>query len=474
MKQTTIISCIALALLLGGCYKDKGHYDINMPTLPQVTNLEEEYEAVVGDSLIIEPVVEAAPGDEIELEWRIFAPEAPAGDYEFTGPALRIIFGLQANRYAARLTVHNTTNGMKYFHNFEIQGVTEFVRGTTVLSVEDGITRFSFIKPDSTVQARLYEAIHGKELPADPLQLLYMHDEATGNLPLGYWIITRNGGVRLNVSNMQEDPLYPNTLAANFFSAPDQLDVGLFQHFNRGVLMGVVNGKFYGGATTTWNQSVTYGMFGGYADGDYELAPSFIMTTIGPNTSFIGFDRNRKQFLRFNLYGNPVFFGTQYSVTNPQIFDPLNVGMDLVDMVQVNNAETFAYVADADGTIHELAFQVNFSGPFTFTPIHKRPFVRQELFGENTKLLAARNGVIYIAAGNKVYRYNPLNEEVRELDATFTAPVTMIKLADNENTLVVGAGNSLYYLAIQTGRFGDLTGQINGIPGYPVDIAFRN
>ena len=474
MKQTIITFGVALALLLGGCYKDKGHYDINMPMVPLVANLDEQYEAIVGDSLVIEPIVEAAPGDDIELAWRIFAPEAPAGDYEFVGPSLRIIFGLQANRYAARLTIHNKTNGMQYFHNFEIQGITEFVRGTTVLSVEDGITRFSFIKPDSTVQPRLYEAIHGKQLPAEPLQLFYMHDQASGNLPLGYWIITRNGGVRLNVSNMQEDPLYPNTLAANFFTAPENVAVGSFQQFNRGVLMGVVNGRFYGGATTTWNQSTTYGMFGGYADGDYDLAPAFVMTTLDAGTSFIGFDRNRKQFVRLNMYGSPMFFGTQYNVLNPEIFDPYDVGMDLLDMVQINNSETYAYVSGNDGTVHELAFTVNFNGPFTFTPVHKRPFVRQELFGENTKLLAARNGVIYIAAGTKVYRYNPLNEEVRELDTSLPAPVTMIKFTDNENTLVVGAGNSLYYLAIQTGRFGDLTGQINGIPGYPVDVAFRD
>ena len=473
MKQT-IISCgTALALLLGGCYKDKGNYDINMPVAPTVSDLEEQYEAIVGDSLIIEPVVEAAPGDDIELEWRVFAPEAAAGDYQFVGPSLRIIFGLQANRYAARLIVHNKTNGMRYFHNFEIQGITEFVRGTTVLSVEDGITRFSFIKPDSTVQARLYEAINNKQLPADPLQLFYMHDQATGNLPLGYWIICRNGGIRLNVSNMQEDPLYPSTLAANFFAAPENITVGSFEHFNRGVLMGVINGRFYGGATTTWNQSTTYGMFGGYADGDYELAPSFVMTTLDAGTSFIGFDQNRKEFLRFNLYGNPMFFGNQYNVSNPEIFNPYNVGMDLIELVQINNSETYAYVSGDDGTVYELAFTVNFNGPFTFTPSHKRPFVRQELFGEGTKLLAARNGVIYIASGNKVYRYNPLNEEVRELNTSFQAPVTMIKLADEENTLIVGSGSSLYYLAINTGRLGDLTGRIDGIPGYPVDVAFR-
>src|SRR3546814_15484663 len=135
----------------------------------------------------------------MRLEIRNFAPALLACDSQFGCPSLPIIFGPQAHRYTAGRTIHNHAYGMRYFHNFEIQGVTEFVRGTTVLSVEDGITRFSFIKPDSTVQPRLYEAIHGKQLPSDPHQLFYMHDQATGNLPLGYWLVTRNGGVRLKV-----------------------------------------------------------------------------------------------------------------------------------------------------------------------------------------------------------------------------------------------------------------------------------
>ncbi|WP_257666364.1 PKD-like family lipoprotein [Parapedobacter tibetensis] len=469
-----ILSISIVALLFASCYKDKGNYDINMPEIPVVGNLDTLYEAIVGDSLIIEPQVTAAADADIELEWSIGVPEAPAGAYEFLGSSLRIVFGLQANRYTARLTVHNKTNGMRYFHTFVIQGITEFVRGTTVLSVEDGITRFSFIKPDSTVQPRIYEAINGKQLLDEPIHLFYMSDLGTGGMPLGYWLISRHGGVRLNVSTMQEDPLYPNTLATNFFSPPANMTVGSFQQFERGVLMGIVNGKFYGGTTNTWNQAATYGMFGGYADGDYELAPTFVMSTVDNNTSFIAFDRERQQFLRFNLYNGPTYFGTQYSVINPEIFDPLHVGMDLIDMVQINNADTYAYVSGEDGTVYELLFNVNFNGPFTFTPGHERPFVRQELFGENTKLLAARNGVIYIASGSKVYQYNPLNEEVRELNTQFNTPVTMIKFTDGENTLVVGSGTSLYYLAIQTGRFGDLTGQIDDIPGYPVDIAFRN
>ncbi|MFC3198626.1 PKD-like family lipoprotein [Parapedobacter deserti] len=468
-----VIALSILSILSVSCYKDKGNYDINMPVAPEVTNLLETYGAIVGDSLIIEPEIIAPADADIELEWRIGVPEADSS-IEQVGPSLRMVFGLQANRYHALLTIHNKANGMRYFHRFYIQGVTEFVSGMTVLSVENGVTQLSFIKPDSTVQSRLYEAINGKQLPANPRHLLYMTNQTTGGTPLGYWIITQNGGVRLNVTTMQEDPVYPNTLATNFFLPPPTIEVGHMVQHPQGVMMGVINGRFYGGTTHTWDQAATYGMFGSYADGDYNLAPKFVMANVNGQYSFIAFDRIKRQFLRFNLYGVPTYFGTQYTVTNTGIFDPTNVGMDLVDIVQSNNTETYAYVRGADGTIRELAFTVNFNGPFTFTPGHNRLFVRQNLFGENTKLLAAQNGVIYIASGNKVYRYNPLNEDIRELETSFDTPITMMKFHNGQNTLVVGSGSSLYFLAIQTGRFGDLTGQIDGIPGYPVDVAFRN
>lgn len=464
----------AMSLAWSSCYKDKGDYDINMPETPVVTGLDSIYEAVVGDSLIITPTIGMENPAEIALGWRISVPESETGYLNYTGPSLRMLFGLQANRYNVRLTVYNKTNGIKYFHTFNIQGITEFATGTSVLSVEDGITQFSFIKPDGTVQARLYEAINGKVLPPDPMHLFYMKNQLTGNTPLGYWIVAKSGGVRLNVSNMLEDPTYPNTLADNFFLAPNTLEVGSVEQHRQGVLMGIINGKFYGGTTSTWDQATTYGMFGSYAAGEYELAPSFVMSNVNNSTTFVAFEKNERQFLRINLYGSPSYYGTQYTATNTGIFDPTNVGMDLLQLLQINNGDCYAYCLASDGTVHELKFTFNFNGPFTFSPAHKRPFVRQDLVGDDTKWRAAKNGVIYIGAGNKVYRYNPLNEEIRELDTSFdNHEVTMLKLSDDENILMVGAGTSIYYLDISTGKYGVLTKEIEGIPGYPVDMAWR-
>jgi len=464
---------VLLAGLLSSCHKDLGHYDIDMPSEPTVSSLDSVYTAVVGDSLIIDPGVIAPPGADIELTWRISV--MIGNDVTYKGPVLKVIFGLAAQRYDARLTVFNKTNGMKYFYKFAVKGATDFEKGTTVLSVEDGVTQFSFIKPDGTIQARLYHAMQGKDLPSDPLSLFFLRNKFTGGTMLGYWLISKHGGVRLEPNTMMEHDRYPNQLADNFFTTPENLEVGSFVEHPQGVMMGIVNGKFYGGTTSTWDQAGTYGMFGLPAEGDYELAPSFVMAITDPGTYFIAFDKNRKQFLRINLYGAPAYFGTQYSVEGASIFDPMNVGMDLIKLIQLNNADCFAFMkAGPEGKIYELKFNVKFTGPFTFTSQHKREFKRPELINADTRWQGAKNGVIYISSGGKVFRYNPINEEFRELATNFGGtPITMLKLSEDEETLMVGNAGTIWFTNIKTGENGSLIKKIENIPGSPVDMAIR-
>lgn len=465
---------ISILFLVTACYKDKGNYEYNMPVEPKVVGLDTLYNAMVGDSLIINPTFENIAKENIECTWEIAVPEAvDPKQYHYSGNAIRTIFGLQAKLYNARLTLLNKSNGIKYFYDFKIQGSTEFSKGTLVLSEENGVTRLSFVKPNGEVQARIFEAINLKKLPDNPLSVHFLANKYTGNTPLGYWIVCKTDGVRLNVNNLVQEELKPGTIKDNFFLAPANIEIGNLQKHFQGVLMGVINGKFYGGITTTWDQANTYGMFGAYADGDYQLYDKYIMTNINDNVSMIAFDKVHKQFLRFNLYGSPMFFGTQYAVTNSSIFDSTNVGLDLIDIVQINNTDTYAYCKDQNGTVFELKFNVNFNGPFTFSPLHKKAFVNQQLITNKTKMLATKTGFIYIANGNKVYSYTPINENLVEIETKFTNEVTMLKLSDDEQTLIVGSGNSLYYTKISTGSNGTLQNTIQGIPGQSVDITWR-
>jgi hypothetical protein len=476
MKKEIFVSVFVYMIIatLCSCYKDKGNYAIEMPEEPQITGLDTLYEASVGDSLIITPTISGIDPASIQCNWRIDVPEATKPETNhYEGKDLRIAFGLEAKRYRARLTVTNKVNGMKYFYNFYIQGTTAFSRGSLVLSVDHGLSKLSFIKPDHTVQANIYEIINNEVLPANPLHIHYVKNQFTGNTPLGYWIISKNGGVRLDVNNLKREILKPGTLYDNFFLAPPSIDVDNLKTYPQGALLGVINGKFYAGATTTWDQSATYGMFGTFADGDYELSPQFVITAVDNNFTIIGFEKNKKQFIRINMYGSPMYFGTQYTSVNTEIFDPADVGMDLLQMVQVNNTDTYAFVKDHTGKVYELKFKANFSGPFLVTANHKKLFFHQEWINADTKMVASRIGYIYIGYQNKVFRYNPLNQQVQELKVNLPSSVSLLKLDDDENTLIAGAGGSLYYLDIQVGKDGELLHKIDGIPGEVVDLTWR-
>ncbi|MDI3320568.1 PKD-like family lipoprotein [Pinibacter soli] len=466
-KLLIIIFSISLAVAFNSCYKDKGNYTYDMPEEPVVTHLDTVYKAVVGDSLIITPTISVKNNASLSFDWRIGGPNV--ADQHFSGSSLRMLFGLGTGRFYGRLTVINNDNGMHYFHDFKIDGVTNFSLGTAVLSVENNVTQFSFIKPDGAVQARIYAAIQGENLPAKPLAMVpTVHQQILPVTISSYWVLTENGGVQIGADSLKR----AKDLTGNFFNAPDTTKVTQMSGTQLGVITGVINHRLYAGFWQTWNRAPIYGMFGVACDGDYTLDKGLIYASGSTGDYYIGYDAVKKNIIRFNVYGQPMYFGTQYSVIGTA-FDPTNVGLDLVNMMQVNKGNCFLFGKSSDGTLYELKFSVNFTGPFQVTTLYKRAFSQPSLITENTKFQATDDEMFYFNSGSKVYRYNPTNQNLTPLTADFGGKnVTMIKLVD-QNTLVAGVEGSLYYLNISTGKNGDLIKKIDGIPGSPVDIAVR-
>lgn len=479
MKQLRTLLYIlfsgGLLLSLGACYKDKGNYSYNMPEEPLLTNLDTAYSVYVGDSLIISPIVSMKTKANLVFDWKISTPFTGEKDVLFTGPVFRILFGLGANRYSAHLTITNTDNDIKYYHDFIVVGQTAFVTGTTVLSTEGGVTQLSFIKPDGTVQARIYGAVNpGEELPGDATQVLAA-PQAYQPPIISYWVFGKSGenrGVQVDANTFKK----LKYLSDNFFDVPDTtLNPGRMFVNPLGVISGDINGKLFGGTTSTWDQAPTYGMFGQGAVGDYVLSPEVVSNytgTYGPG-NYIGFDVDRRQFLRFNIYGDVTYYGSSYTVTG-SAFDPTNVGMDLVHLQQINGGLCYAYCKDTDGRLFELKFNTSFNGPYEFNPMQKTLFAKPELITADTKWEATTSEVIYMTSNDKIYRYNPVNQEFKVLTTDMGGKtVTMLKVIDDGNTLVAGVDGTLYYLNISVGKYGDLIKKIDGIPGKPVDLAVR-
>jgi hypothetical protein len=463
---------IGVGVFAVSCYKDKGNYSYNVPPAPVVSHLDTVYKAIIGDTLLIQPTVTIAQAKpNLGYEWRIGVPEQQT-DLLYYGPVVKFIFGLKPQRYSARLTIIDSSNGLKYFYPFFIDGVTIYSKGTTVLSLESGVSQLSFILPDGTVQARVYKNINHEDLPGGPRQVINLVNQNYGGITTGYWIIgsqTDNPGVEIDPNTFQKT----TTMRNNFFSAPASIVPGYCQNIYTGTLNGVINGKLYVGASQTYYLSPVYGQFGSPASGDYNLYQQAIFNPTFPY--FLGYDSVRKQVVGFTNFGAAAYIGTGYQSTTTAPFDPANVGLDLLEFEQINSQNCYAFGKAADGTIQEIKFSVAFIGIIQVSPQYKRPFPRPELIAASTKWTSGPTEVFFFNNGSTIYRYNPLNQEVKALTTDFGGKtVTMIKITNGGNTLLAGVDGSLYYLDVSAGKFGDILSKIDGIPGAPVDVAQRN
>ena len=469
MKRLILVMLTAFGLLQLACYKDKGNYDYKDIAIPEITGLDTLYKAFLGDTIIINPTVKSAdPNATFTYTWRVGLPKL-FSDTTLTGYPFKFIFSLEPDDYDVRLTVTDNTNGMKYFRYFRIRGQTQFSVGSLVLSQEGNTSQLSFVKPDSTVLPRIYKALHGVDLPGKPLQVIDMIHKFINPTPaLGYWITgsgATDGGVRLNNSTL----LQYSTLRKNFFDMPAEAKPGYLENSSSGVLQGVINGKLYVGASQTYYGSDVYGMFGVAVAGDYELYQRAAFNSVMPY--FLGYDINRKQIVYFTNFGIPAYAGTGYQVTDITAFDPLNVGLDLIHFQQINDNNLFAFGKAADGTLYEIKCGVAFIGVVKLVPLYKRAFPQPSLITPTTKWAGSQAEVFYFTSGDKIYRYNPTNQDLRALTTDFGGKaVSMVKLTDNDNTLVAGVDGAVYYLDVSTGKFGDIIRKYTGIPGAPVDV----
>lgn len=465
MKRIVIYVLTVVMLMVTSCYKDYGNYDYVIPEEPVVLGLSDTvFIAFVGDTLHIKPDVTMLSGAEnLSYEWEIIIPEEQR-EILIPGLELKLPFTLLPKIYNGKFMVTDTSNGMKYFHDFQIEGRTEFSQGLVVLSIESGITRLSFVKPDKTVKPRLYELIHGETLPSGPLQLLANNEPylpTTINTYLFTFSDPENPGIEIDANVFHQTKV----LKDYFFTPPSVISPNNLIVMMNGTMIGAINHKMYIGTSSTASWSPYYGLFGDEAEGDYEISGQFIFED---NLGVAAFDINRQQFVRFSH--SAVYFGTDYNVIG-SAFDPLNVGMDLLFVKKISS-DSYAFCKDESGTIYELNFVNDFSmATNTFYPNLKREFAGSSLVTENTKWQGAATGVFFFTSNDKIYRYNPLNQDLKVLDADFGGKqVSMILLTENENILIAGIEGQLYFLDISVGQIGNIIDgrTITGIPGEPV------
>ena len=469
MKRNLLYILGGLVLLMIACSRDKGNYDyVELPD-PVVQGLDTSYSVITGDSLIITPLVKLASGkSDYDCYWKINVPEkATSLDYE--GRNLRIVFGLSSGRYTAQLAVVDNSNGMKYFYEFIISCQTEFTKGAVVLTSSGGRAELAFIKPDGTIQSDIYQAINQEALQGEPMQLVPVQNQFYLNRLTSYWITYTNGGVLVNADNLQR----MRSLKDNFFEPPASVKAEYMMNMPQGVTQALINGKLYIGATETAPFWPYYGFYGVPVAGNYKLHPQMVHNAYeNPyGTYYLGFEANQKQFVRIMKQS---YYGSDFSVMDTA-FNPKDLKMNMLYMDRFSDNDLYAF-CDSAGKKMELKFRVLLNDSTQrFYPSYKRVFPGASLVSAGTVWRSSPIGVFFFSANDKVYRYNPLNQELKALDANFGGKkVTMLKVLRNGNLLVAGVEGSIYYLDISTGKTGQVIQQYNGIAGIPKDVIVRD
>ena len=468
-----ILILAGVGLSVTSCNKDNGNYTYHVPPMP-VVKLDTVYNAILGDTLIIDPKVSISDKSHVlgyawQLQTGILTPPIVA-----SGAQLKLVFTLPAGRYNGKLTVTDSANGEKYFYTFIVQGTTIYGKGTLILSQEAGISQLSFVLPDSSMQLRIYKTLNGTDLPANAQQLIPMFNTNLNNGAIfNYWVISSQGsdpGVQIDPNTL----LQIKTLKQNFFTTPSGIAPGQFINDpSKGVLEGVLNGQIWQGAWQTAYFSDIYGQFGLPATGDYQLFPQAIFNPIFPY--YLGYESNKKQVVAFTNFGLPAYIGTGYidTVSVPS-FDPKNVGLDMLDFEQINAGNCYMFGKAANDSVYEYEFGAVFQGIIQINPIHKRPFARQDLIKADTKWASSPKEIFFFTSGSTIYEYNPLNQSFKALTTDFGGkPITMLKASADGNTLTTGVDGSVLFLDVSTGKYGDVIRRIDNIPGSPMDVYVR-
>ena len=474
MRNLIIYILAGLSLFAGSCYKDKGNYSYNAPATPVVTGLDSVYNAILGDSLIVAPTISIASKARLGYEWRILVGgDSLRTDYYYT-PQLRILFTLAALPYSARLTVIDSSNGMKYFFPFVIQGTTIYSNGYVILSQDGGTTQLSFALPDGTIQPGIYSAINKADLPPNGQQIVATYHKYINNgMIFNYWVFCSQGdnpGVELDPNTLQK----VRTLKDNFFNPPATLAPGYFVNSDgNATLFGVLNGQLWSGAYQTSPFSPIYDEFSLPATGNYQIFNRAIINLDAGPGILLGYELNKKQIVAFTNYGSLGYAGIGYQKIDTA-WDPTNIGLDVLDFEQPDGLNGYVFGRNARDSVYEYGFTATPAGPVMLTTLYKRPFPRQDLIKPDTKWVGSKFNVFYITSGATVYSYNPVNEAITALSTDFGGKsISMLKISADGNTLTAGIDGSVLMLDVSVGKNGDVIKRIDKVPGAPVDVYQR-
>jgi len=463
-----LIYIAAAALILTGCYKDKGNYEYAAINDIQARFDSDTFRVVRLDTLTITPKLSGPDTNRLRFEWRIVGvsdPDEPLAIGKIVTLSRERRFHEQitlpatSGYYMFDFVAMDTVTQVKYFTHLRLQVTTELQTGWMLLEQNQTNSDISFITPADKVIRNVYSA--GNPNKPLPLSARELHSSATqsvlGNLTLVYF---DGGGYILDNTSLQVNGNYedlffakPEVVQPSNMYKPSPFNYGPFT-FNNGkvyTLNGLFASNLFGTAFTPPDNKGCY------------LAP---WAAGGLSYGGIFFDQANYRFL---------YDGGQTSTTlktfpenTTMAFDLNNVRKKMLVMKAGMGPETwpsnwYALFKNEDDNDCFL-YTINAGGNMTTTPVAQeyQPILNSpDIHRSPTYLFSNTVKQMYYAADNRLYIYDMAANQSRVIyEFAPGENVTAMQLRNNVITLATYNGNSgggtVYFLPLAS------TGDISG------------
>ncbi|MBV7533808.1 PKD-like family lipoprotein [Chitinophaga sp. sic0106] len=429
-----LYNCLCLLLIvLTGCFKDKGNYDLHpINELAISSTTPDSIQVNQFDRIKMEvAITQTMPGSDYSYRWTVF-PYVNGGSNDTLGFGMAIdtIVKVNPGDYVLLFTATEKKTGISTFKKFFMRVSGIYSEGWIVLEGEGDDQELSLIRPDASVMRNIYQTANGEKLPANGFRVRVLN-VYTGIQDI--FLICKDGGVSMDYVSFKKQLDYRNW----FFSTPDTIAPNNIFYNKLGVAGFLINnGKvhylpFGSGGTRR---------YGAPLEGDYVISPHVL--PMMNNDFSIFYDTKNQRFLSHTA-------GKITPLVSPagSAFDLANVGKTLV------------YAGESNNDYHNCLFKDNNADKFY---VYRLNTAATNMAAEKYDVvdapeikdakLFASSGIylqIYYAVGNKVYLLDIPAQKAR-LVYTFPggtqitamrlkmAQGLLISYPDNNRTITVG------------------------------------
>ncbi len=435
-KFKKIIILAVAVITLASCKKDLGNYELTEINETSIKGIDATYTISTGMSPNIKPILsftkdQSNDTSKYTYKWVVLVGSTLLQVQKtiHTGMVLDIPINLVSENYSAYFAVTEKSTGIQWRKTFRLSVVTGINNGWLILNDIDGAARLDFMNRDLTtgeytMMKDVLATQSTLKLKGKPEFVYYAVRRARTDIYAGTPSLIRT----IFVGTDKETQLI-NT-QANSFSEYSNLDLAVVGNNSVNYRATRVRSIGPGGPSrafyyfifiTDTDNSLSYEVHAsnaiwGYpsnllANGQRVKMSPFWAESYGASTGYIlMYDVENKRFVKYenNTTSSAV---PQVPLGGTQLFDPGNVGMDLVwmDSTPANGGKFYALLKASNGKLWLARMTCRPLGTYvqdSFEDVSALPGIATA----DKFTIDAAEGYFTYASGAKIYQYDPFNK----------------------------------------------------------------